>query len=332
LHGRGQRFEPANLHQIYRSPTLRALPSVLGVKPLAPRAEIRLARNEEPLLNSVRKLVKLASRDNENEAAKFFETVVARRDEMVRLLGRDGNLRVLDVGCGECYPATILFSAWGWNATGIDIDPAWRSSAIRALSIASRDGIRGVLKKIAHECLRVRPYHAALVKKAKVKMPHHIDVRHMSVAELDFPDAEFDLIHSHAVLEHVQDMDLAMNEMARVLSPTGVAYHLIHLFASLSGGHDPAWRDPDANPPADVPPWNHLRTARSPNIGTLNKLRESDYRELFEKHFHVVEWRKSYCGQHFITPDVLRELPEYTEEELLTETILVTARKRAGAP
>lgn len=45
-----------------------------------------------------------------------------------------------------------------------------------------------------------------------------------SVLDIPFPDDHFDVILSQAVLEHVPDPQLAVNEMARVLKPGGRLY------------------------------------------------------------------------------------------------------------
>lgn len=40
-----------------------------------------------------------------------------------------------------------------------------------------------------------------------------------------FPDESFDVIYSASVLEHIQDIPLAFNEMHRILKKTGVMIH-----------------------------------------------------------------------------------------------------------
>lgn len=55
------------------------------------------------------------------------------------------------------------------------------------------------------------------------------------VHALPCPDASFDVVVSSHVLQSVDDIDLAMREMARVLRPGGVMAHVIpdHRFAPL---------------------------------------------------------------------------------------------------
>lgn len=45
----------------------------------------------------------------------------------------------------------------------------------------------------------------------------------MDVHELDLPDASFDVVHAHQVLQHLQDPVAALREMRRVTRPGGLA-------------------------------------------------------------------------------------------------------------
>jgi SAM-dependent methyltransferase len=49
-----------------------------------------------------------------------------------------------------------------------------------------------------------------------------IDLAVGDVHALDFPDASFDVVHAHQVLQHVADPALALREMTRVCRPGGV--------------------------------------------------------------------------------------------------------------
>jgi ubiquinone/menaquinone biosynthesis C-methylase UbiE len=50
----------------------------------------------------------------------------------------------------------------------------------------------------------------------------NVDLRAMDARELDFKDAEFDLVYSYHALEHIIDDKKALAEMARVLRPGGI--------------------------------------------------------------------------------------------------------------
>jgi SAM-dependent methyltransferase len=56
---------------------------------------------------------------------------------------------------------------------------------------------------------------------------------------LPFPDAAFDMVLSHAVIEHVADAARYMRELARVLKPGGTMYLSTAPYLSFAGAHLP---------------------------------------------------------------------------------------------
>jgi ubiquinone/menaquinone biosynthesis C-methylase UbiE len=56
---------------------------------------------------------------------------------------------------------------------------------------------------------------------------------------LPFPDASFDMVLSHAVIEHVADAALYLRELARVLKPGGTMYLSTAPYLSFAGAHLP---------------------------------------------------------------------------------------------
>ncbi len=59
---------------------------------------------------------------------------------------------------------------------------------------------------------------AGMLEKAKAR---GLEVQEASATALPFPDASFDVAYSFKVLAHVEDIQLAMSEMARVVRPGG---------------------------------------------------------------------------------------------------------------
>ena len=99
--------------------------------------------------------------------------------------------RVLDLGCGNGRHA-IYFAREGFDASGIDIS----ATAIDwAKDWAMREGLQ-------------------------------IDFRVGDITQLPYPDASFDVIVSHGVLDHVpmKDARLAVSEAARIMRPAGLFY------------------------------------------------------------------------------------------------------------
>lgn len=70
---------------------------------------------------------------------------------------------------------------------------------------------------------------------------------HFALADgmaLPFPDRSFDLVLSHAVIEHVADAPLYLRECARVLAPRGHVYLSTAPYLSFAGAHLPRLKLP----------------------------------------------------------------------------------------
>jgi SAM-dependent methyltransferase len=70
---------------------------------------------------------------------------------------------------------------------------------------------------------------------------------HFALADgmaLPFPDGTFDLVLSHAVIEHVADAPLYLRECARVLAPRGHVYLSTAPYLSFAGAHLPRLKIP----------------------------------------------------------------------------------------
>jgi SAM-dependent methyltransferase len=159
-----------------------------------------------------------------------------------------------------------------------------------------------------------------------------LDLYSMDVQNPTLPAGEFDVIHSNATWEHVKDVRAANRTVASALRPGGVAYIEIHLFPSLSGGHDLPWITPGRTVLGDVKPWQHLRDPQWQAPVFLNRLREREYRRAFEETqgLAILEWRTEFTeGEQFLTPEILVELKDYSPEELTRRSIIVVVQKCA---
>jgi SAM-dependent methyltransferase len=263
-------------------------------------------------------------------ARAHYDALERCRDVAARLLGRDAGLRALDLGCGRVPHATMVFDAWGWRVTGIDIGPVTGSWITRMILEIRTEGWERAAKSIARQLLVEGRYVRELRAAAGRPLPRRgLDMRRMSACEMSFPHAEFDLVFSTAALEHIVDVGGALDEVARVLKPQGFVYIGFAPFQSLSGGHVSAWqRVFQGYVPTDVPPWDHLREQRSTPPVYINRMRLGEYRAEFEKRFDIIEWRRTEEGRELLTPEIRAELPDCAEEELVTRTVTVTARRR----
>ncbi len=239
--------------------------------------------------------------------------------------------RVLDLGCGRRFPATLLFHSFGARATGIDLDAALPPFAAGVwIGMVRRGGPGRLAGSLLRKCLFDPGYYRELRRRAGRSLRFEgLDLRLMDAGALDFPDAEFDLVHSNSVFEHLRDVPGAVREVARVLKPAGVASIVIHLYPSLSGGHHPEWAFPAEEPSQRVPPWDHLRANRFPAGPYLNGWRERDYRPVIGERFEILEEERFTEGEGGLTPELERELSAYSRSDLTTRALRLVLRKRA---
>ena len=89
---------------------------------------------------------------------------------------------------------------------------------------------------------------------------------HFALADgmaLPFPGQSFDLVLSHAVIEHVADAPLYLRECARVLAPGGHVYLSTAPYLSFAGAHLPRLK---------IPVPLHLIAGRRAAFATFQKL------------------------------------------------------------
>lgn len=258
-------------------------------------------------------------------------------DTITRLMHRPlPALRVLDLGCGSNAPMTLLLHASGCQVTGVDATLGHRwGLGVRPARYASylrEAGAAKTLRKLAGELVFDRVYYQTLSDATGLRLTEDgLDLRAMDVQAPELPPQTYDVIHSNATWEHIKDVRAANRTIAHALRPGGVAYIEIHLFPSLSGGHDLPWITPGRTVLGDVRPWQHLRTGDWQAPVFLNRLRERDYRQAFEETdgLSIVEWRTEFTeGKEFLTPDLLRELADYDADELTKRSIIVVVQKR----
>lgn len=274
-------------------------------------------------------MVKYGNAHNRDFAAEHYSFF----ERMLSYLGEIKDRRILDVGCGKSFWLSLLLHSAGAKATGIDTEVVTAGAgATKYLEILRTNGIERALRTLVWDIVYARPYYRELaaISRYPLKM-HGLDLRSMSSSTLDFADNTFDIVVSHEVFEHIDNVPQTVAELRRVMKPDGITYIYVHNFTSLSGGHHIAWKYPDTEPSKNVPPWDHLRENLHPWIPSwLNKLRERDYREAFTRHFEILDWiRTEQEGVALLTDDLRAELKDYSDEELLTKGFIVVARPKA---
>jgi SAM-dependent methyltransferase len=247
--------------------------------------------------------------------------------------------RVLDIGCGSNAPMTLMLHSAGIHVTGIDHRIGYRwglgFKPSRYVSYLKEAGPFRTVRKAIGELVYDRHYYATLAQTLGFPLTEDgVDLRETAVEQLPFEENSFDIVYSNATWEHFSDVEKANRELARVLKPGGTAYIEIHLFPSLSGGHDLPWIVPGKTELGNVVPWGHLRNPSWKAPVYLNRLREADYRRLFERtpSLEIIDWQTEFTeGEHLVTDDILKELHTYSREELTKRSIIVILRKRSAA-
>ena len=276
------------------------------------------------------------NRDFAREHAAFFGRMRSDLDE--RGVALEGS-RVLDVGCGKSHWLTLLLHSAGARASGIDTEyvRAGRGPG-KYLGILRHNGLDRMLRTLVWDWTFGVAYYRELGRCCPFKLRSRgLDVRRMDITRTDFPDRSFDLVVSHEVFEHVADLPAGARELARILRPQGLTFIYFHNYASVSGGHSIAWKYPDTEPSTRVPPWDHLRRNLFPEIPSwINRLRVADYRRAFGESFDIIDWIPLATeGEALLTPEIRRELADYSEDELLTKGYVIVARPKpfaAAAP
>ncbi len=241
-------------------------------------------------------------------------------------------LRVLDVGCGKAFWLTLLLHSCGALVTGIDTEFLdHRRGPWKYIGILRNNGLERSLRTLTWDMAYRSSYYRKLQDQFQFTFNFDgVDIKQGSVTNIDFPDNTFDLVVSHEVFEHISDVPAAVRNLQQMMKPEAITYIYIHNYTSISGGHHIAWKYPDTEPSPIVPPWDHLRQNRYPDISSkLNKLREHEYEQIFKPRFETIDWIRTCSeGKDFLTPEIRGELNEYTREELLTKGFIIIARPK----
>ncbi|MEE9552861.1 MAG: class I SAM-dependent methyltransferase [candidate division Zixibacteria bacterium] len=240
------------------------------------------------------------------------------------------SFRVLDIGCGQRYANTLLFSNEdNHEAFGVDTDIVGPGLS-KYPGMIRHNGIERTVKSAVRELLFDPIYFGALNRCAGKKLDKRkLKILNADAGNLPFEDNFFDLVVSNAVFEHIENIPVTLEELNRICKPDAAIYILIHLHSSLSGGHNMRWAFPEENVPDNVPPWDHLRDNEFPTHIYLNKMREAEYRSVFMRYTEILEWIDGpYEGEALITDHIRRELSEYSDEELLKRYVTVICQPK----
>ena len=231
---------------------------------------------------------------------------IKRADRIIdRLRSAAGSLdgkHVLEVGTGSGLDTVRLAMAGPALAVGVDRD----------LALFGRGERARLVRRLARRTL-ARLGLGRDINAALDRLP--VRLAAMRADWLAFPNDSFDIVWSRATLEHVQPLDRALTETARVLRPGGIAYHAIDPYFWVRGCHRRGVLDI---------PWAHARLKpaeierferQSESAGRAGRLRAylEDLNQLT-----IADWGKQLraCGLELVDFEIER-FPWV--EELLAE-------------
>ncbi len=185
--------------------------------------------------------------------------------------------------------------------------------------------LTGIDRRFLQETLRQRP-------SIRGSRP---EVLRKDATDTGLPSSSFDCAMSISVFEHLPDPSAVFREIRRLLRPSGVSHHIIHLYFSDSGAHDPRTF---AQNRSGFPYWCHLRTdlqhLSTPNC-YVNKLPLAEWKALIERECPGAQVT-NFCAQSPYTEELAKlrvagELGDYSDIELLTLCLLVVWKKPGTA-
>lgn len=179
----------------------------------------------------------------------------------------------------------------------------------------------------------------------------HPQIKHVrsSAETMPFEDNSFDICSSIATLEHIPNPRAALEEMVRVTAKRGILY----CFAA------PLWNSAFGHHREGIfPPWIHLRKKSADEMKSYYKDRckqiiksrtiEAYIDEIYSESYNQTSIREyksivadlfritspihiqfgiNYKDMELLTPSILSELQDYSEDELLTDRLKLVLRK-----
>lgn len=270
-------------------------------------------------------------------ARSFIEVMGVDEALGEKVLGRPlTGLDLLEVGTGTMATQALYFACRGNRVTGIDLEPQEPGIQLTELvELARINGPRRALKTLARKIIGLdRVFSRQVARQMGHSTVPSITVLRMDAARTTFPDASFDVVHSYDVLEHVEDVDGVVREIARVLRPGGLALLVLMPYTCENGSHDYRLI---AGHRGDLPLWAHLRPHHASVVrpgAFVNMLGLRDVQRICERHMPGAVFEAPPVKDPSL-PGKLRELRErgeldgYDDEELLAVRLKVAWKKPA---
>jgi hypothetical protein len=261
-------------------------------------------------------------------------------DELLRAHAGRGlaDARVLEIGYGARPYRLVALISMGVDAFGADAEsPILRGTLAEYRTAFRTNGIERVAKSLVrHTLFDARERKAFRNQLASRGRDVRIEPERFQVADaatLEIPDGSQDLIFSEDVFEHVNQESLAtlVPLMARWLKPDGLALIRPNIFTGITGGHLLEWNRRSlavGRRRRRTEPWDHLRAQRVQPNTFLNRLWRREYRELFGRHFEIVDEQVALpdLGREYLTGAAAAELADVPDEELFSNQVRFVLR------
>ena len=125
--------------------------------------------------------------------------------------------RMLDIGCGQHYPETLLYHNDGNQITGIDLDVVGVGAKLAQVRRhrAPATALKRALKSLVREVVFDPVYFAELERqiRAQAQPQGHRPAHAPTPQPCRFADSTFDLVVSTDAFEHIADLDAARREV-----------------------------------------------------------------------------------------------------------------------
>lgn len=244
-------------------------------------------------------------------------------------------LHVLEVGHGQFPRLLAYIAALGNEAVGIDTDvlPATLYDLAGYAKLLWKNGLVRTAKTFARQLSGInQSYRSEFIR--SLQLTGWPDVRLITKDALDtgFPNSHFDLVFSFNVFEHLSDPPRVIEELKRVVKPGGCLMLAFPHYAHPNALHDLRYT---TGAPKAPPPWAHLIPGEACLVqqgAFVNHIRLDAWKDLFSHLCPGVEFRH----KTFESPTLFTHLHncrnrgwlvDYSDEELLTELLMVDYRK-----
>lgn len=233
-----------------------------------------------------------------------------RERDILPLINFKSSLDILDLANGQLRPQITLLKQQNHNVYGIDL--------VNHPKISNNNNGYQIARWIFNSQVQISK-----------KQLSKIILLCGDAGKLPFANGSFDVITSVAAFEHFLEIPFVLEEASRVLRKGGIIWVLIHLFSSLSGGHNIKLMEiPLQTIPKGIDPWDHLRERKLPFHVPLNQWRMHQYYDEISQRFQI---KKDYCalreGEHLLTPVIETDLEGYTRDELTCAAYVIVAEK-----